>query len=257
MTKRLLLSLIVLLTGLSALAAPPPNLPVIAPLASQEVNFGETVSFTVSATVPSGKQLYYEAANLPEGAALNPLTGLFVWKPTIYQLGTYRVTFAAWDRLSPQNMASKSVRIAVVFRKTFSERGWGLKAGPAATVIETDNVEDLYPNIRKLEVEGVERPLTQESFAVGPAPQLKTEFFSHYNIDQKTVAVVLNGVKQKNIVLSDIQSYGDAGNITSLVVKWQAPELKPGRHLLLLKAANELGVYSQTYELIVNQKKAP
>ncbi|HVN67187.1 MAG TPA: Ig domain-containing protein [Candidatus Sulfotelmatobacter sp.] len=253
-----LLKIIIAAVCLAGLAwgAPPPDLPVFAPLGSQTVDFGETLNFTVAATAPKGQTLFYEAANLPAGAALNPRTGLFVWTPSIFQLGTYRVTFAAWDRLTTKHMAYKSVTVQVNFRKIFSERGWGLKAGQPQVLIQTDDVRELYPDVKQLEIDGAACSLTQESCSVPPSPVIRAQVFSYYDINQKTVAVLLDAERQKNIVISDVLAYGGEGRITSLVVEFRPQGLKPGRHSLLIKAGNELGASSQSFDLVVGGEKA-
>jgi hypothetical protein len=244
----------VCLAGL-AWGAPPPGLPVFAPLGDQTVDFGETLSFTVKAAAPDGRKLFYEAANLPSGAALNQRTGLFVWKPSIFQLGTYRVTFAAWDRLTTQHMASKSITVQVNFRKTFSERGWGLKAGEPQVLILTDDVRELYPDVKRLEIDGAACALTQESCSVSSETVVKAEIFSYYDINKKTVALLLDGERQTKIVISGVLTYGEEGKITSLMVEFRARGLQPGRHQLLIKAGNELGTAGQNFDLIVGGAK--
>lgn len=54
------------------------------PIGSQAVQEGQLLSFTASvAEVPAGQTLVYSlAAGAPEGAAIDPLTGVFSWTPT-------------------------------------------------------------------------------------------------------------------------------------------------------------------------------
>jgi hypothetical protein len=249
-----ILIVVVCLAGL-AWGAPPPGLPVFAPLGDQTVNFGETLGFTVKAAAPDGRRLFYEAANLPSGATLNPRTGLFVWQPSIFQLGTYRVTFAAWDRLTTKHMSSKSVTIQVNFRKAYSGRGWGGKAAEPEVLILTDDIRELYPDVKRLEIDGAACPLTQEACSVSSQTVVKAEIFSYYDINKKTVAVLLDGERQKDIVISGVLTYGGEGKITSLTVEYRAQALKPGRHQLLIKAGNELGTAGQSFDLFVGGGK--
>ncbi|MCA9186965.1 MAG: tandem-95 repeat protein, partial [Planctomycetales bacterium] len=58
---------------------------------------GETKSFTVKASDPDGTQLTYSADDLPEGATLDPLSGVFSWTPGPGQAGEYLVRLTASD----------------------------------------------------------------------------------------------------------------------------------------------------------------
>ena len=46
---------------------------------------------------PNGDTLTYSSPNLPEGATLDPGTGLFSWTPGLYQGGQYWITITATD----------------------------------------------------------------------------------------------------------------------------------------------------------------
>jgi VCBS repeat-containing protein len=74
--------------------------PKLATLGPQSVNEGESLMFGLSATDPDlpANQLSYSATSLPEGAVLDPDTGLFTWTPTEAQgPGTYTVIFGVSD----------------------------------------------------------------------------------------------------------------------------------------------------------------
>ena len=86
---------------LSVTYVPPPNqAPVLADIGNKAVNEGTNLSFTLGAADPDlpAQTLIYIATGLPDGATLNPATGLFSWTPTEAQgPGNYAVTFAVFD----------------------------------------------------------------------------------------------------------------------------------------------------------------
>ena len=55
--------------------------PVLAAIGGKEVNEGEMLSFTISASDANGDALTYSASNLPAGASFDPNTGTFSWTP--------------------------------------------------------------------------------------------------------------------------------------------------------------------------------
>ncbi|KPJ58133.1 MAG: hypothetical protein AMJ46_14620 [Latescibacteria bacterium DG_63] len=55
------------------------------------------LTFTLEAIDPDGDSIFFFSPDLPEGAALNSLTGHFWWTPTYAQSGLYTVTFIATD----------------------------------------------------------------------------------------------------------------------------------------------------------------
>ncbi|MCU0641196.1 MAG: hypothetical protein MUC35_03800 [Candidatus Margulisbacteria bacterium] len=259
MSKLSRVLLIGLLIGWAAspVGAAPADLPQITPVGSREINFGQSLVLTLNATDPKGQPVYFDAANLPKGAILNPRGGQFVWTPSIYQLGTYRVTFAAWDRLNPRRMANETVNVRVVFRQVYNTKGWGLSTGQQEVLYETTELRELYPAIAALGIDGRPVEPTAESVAVGDKPvDLRIEFASPYNIDKKSIVIVLDGEKQTLMRQSDIKTYGADGRVISLVVECQLPALKPGNHSLLLKARNELGVTQRVIELRAGGKAA-
>jgi len=78
---------------------------------AKTVNENQELKFTVNATDLDGDPIVYSALNLPSGAAFNPVTKEFSWKPNYTQAGTYSVTFQAHDGNSPSTIA---VSITVV-----------------------------------------------------------------------------------------------------------------------------------------------
>lgn len=73
--------------------------PVLYPIGNREVNEGELLEFTISATDADVNDiLTYSASNLPEGATFNTETKTFTWTPTYEQAGTYdNITFTVTD----------------------------------------------------------------------------------------------------------------------------------------------------------------
>ena len=67
------------------------------PLSNQNVLKDQQLQFIVSATDPDHDPLAYTVDFLPQGAILDPATGLFSWTPNSTQTGTYQITFTATD----------------------------------------------------------------------------------------------------------------------------------------------------------------
>ncbi len=95
------------------LKGPPNNPPVFESISDQRVNTNSSVSFTVRARDPDGQdQIRYSMdADGISGAAFDPQSGQFRWRPT--SPGDYQVTFHAVDDGFPPMSASQRVRISV------------------------------------------------------------------------------------------------------------------------------------------------
>ena len=230
------------------------DLPVFTPVGSREVVFGEKMSFNVVAKDPTNQPVFYEAANLPTGAALQPRTGHFYWVPTISQLGTYRVTFAAWDRLDQQRMANETVLTRVVYRKIYNSKGWGFGAGQQKVIFETTNQQDLYPVLAALELGGRAVDPTAGKITISGATKGRAVITSEYNIDPKRVTVALDGDKLPRAKLNNLKFYGPDKKVISLAVDFDLPALLPGYYQLQVKAGNELGITQRSFELLVRAK---
>ena len=63
----------------------------------QQVNPGETLTLTISATDPDGGSLTYNASNLPDGALFDSAAQTFSWTPNYGDSGNYPVTFGVCD----------------------------------------------------------------------------------------------------------------------------------------------------------------
>jgi PKD repeat protein len=89
----------------------PPTLTV---LGNQTVTTGTWINFTVTATsLNIGGTVTLSATGLPAGAAFDPTTGLFSWKPSATQTGSYTIVFTATDSSYPSTPTSKPIGIQV------------------------------------------------------------------------------------------------------------------------------------------------
>ncbi|MGD8833425.1 MAG: putative Ig domain-containing protein [Desulfobacteraceae bacterium] len=87
--------------------------PVLAAIGAREVDEGDSLAFTISATDPDSDNLAYTAGNLPVGATFNANTRTFSWTTDSGNAGNYRVTFAVSDDGSPTLTDSETVSITV------------------------------------------------------------------------------------------------------------------------------------------------
>lgn len=92
--------------------AVPNQAPVIKPIADQEINIDNNLSFLIEATDQEGDAVICSASNLPAGATFNANTNTFSWTPQSEDIGSYTVTFTATD--SNENSSSIDVNINVV-----------------------------------------------------------------------------------------------------------------------------------------------
>lgn len=63
--------------------------PVLLPVGNQTVAQQQTLTVALQATDPDNDTLTYSAANLPAGAALDPVSGILTWTPNLSQSGTF------------------------------------------------------------------------------------------------------------------------------------------------------------------------
>jgi len=87
--------------------------PFINPIGIQNINEGELLEFTVTATDPDNDNVVISAADLPTGANFEITTKVFSWTPNYLQNGTYTVTFTATDDGDPSESNSIGVPITV------------------------------------------------------------------------------------------------------------------------------------------------
>ncbi len=72
--------------------------PTLAPIGTLNTAEGATFSYTLSAVDPDNDPLTYTATNLPPGATLDPVSGVFSWSPGLFTAGSYpNIVFTASD----------------------------------------------------------------------------------------------------------------------------------------------------------------
>jgi hypothetical protein len=67
----------------------------------------------VTGATNTGGTIILSVAGLPAGAAFDPTTGRFSWKPSASQIGSYTVVFIATDTSSPSTPTSKPMGVQV------------------------------------------------------------------------------------------------------------------------------------------------
>ena len=89
--------------------------PVLNAIDDQSINADEQLQFTATAFDPNGDALTFSlASGAPSGASINPITGLFTWRPSDAQAPTTNwVTVRVSDNASPPQMDSQAVMIVV------------------------------------------------------------------------------------------------------------------------------------------------
>src|SRR4030095_12657960 len=85
---------------------------VLNPIGNKTVNLGETLTFNVSATSGAGAPVSLYVAPLPlmTNASFNAGTGVFTFRPSTTQVGSYQLTFSA---TAGSNSASENITITV------------------------------------------------------------------------------------------------------------------------------------------------
>jgi hypothetical protein len=87
--------------------------PVLGAIGSKNVDEGDLLSFTVTASDPDGDGLTFSANNLPSGASFNPSTRVFSCTLGFGAAGNYNVTFTVTDDGTPAESDSEVVTISV------------------------------------------------------------------------------------------------------------------------------------------------
>jgi subtilisin family serine protease len=90
--------------------------PTLNAIAAQNVSEGQNLGFTLSGTDPDGDVLRYSATNLPSGASIDPVSGVFSWAPSYTQAGNYTITASVTDGsdVEPGAVVSQAVAINVI-----------------------------------------------------------------------------------------------------------------------------------------------
>ncbi|WP_406661776.1 PKD domain-containing protein [Methanolobus sp. ZRKC3] len=84
--------------------------PVLSSPGTFYIEAENTLKFTLEAFDPDNDQLVFTCTSLPDGASLDPITGIFTWTPSIDQAGEYRLDFEAKDGyLSDSGLANITV----------------------------------------------------------------------------------------------------------------------------------------------------
>jgi hypothetical protein len=94
----------------------PNSPPVLASIGNKAINELAQLSFTVSATDPDTQQTrtFSLDEGAPNGAAINPESGLFTWTPTEAQgPGVYGITIRVTDNGTPNQSDSETISITV------------------------------------------------------------------------------------------------------------------------------------------------
>lgn len=76
----------------------PPSKPSFDGPALLNAKAGESISFRVLSSDPNDDPLRFDALPLPDGALIDPETGLFSWTPTAGQVGYHLINFHVFDR---------------------------------------------------------------------------------------------------------------------------------------------------------------
>jgi hypothetical protein len=88
--------------------------PVLAAIPAQSVGAQQTLTFTASATDPdAGQTVSYSLVGAPSGAAIDPVTGVFSWTPTLGQVGSFNFSVKATDDGNPPASTSRPVAVTV------------------------------------------------------------------------------------------------------------------------------------------------
>jgi len=92
-----------------------PEPPIITPIGPKSIDALSELRFTVIATDANNDNLQYNLGALsPSGASINSASGLFIWTPTLSQVGTHQVIFNVSDgALSDREIVTITVNQAV------------------------------------------------------------------------------------------------------------------------------------------------
>jgi len=94
--------------------APSNHPPTLSAPATEQVNVGASLSFTVTATDPDGDHVALSASALPSGATFTDHgdnTGSFAWTPGSNQAGNYNVSFLGYDGRGGTGTANTSIAV--------------------------------------------------------------------------------------------------------------------------------------------------
>lgn len=104
--------------------------PTLDPLDNKTVNAQQALNFKVTASDPNGIDPLLSAEGLPEGATLDPVSGMFDW-PRVGFPGDYEIAFIATDAQEPNLADRQTVRITVLANTSSGGGGCSLGHGGA------------------------------------------------------------------------------------------------------------------------------
>ncbi|MBX9639797.1 MAG: putative Ig domain-containing protein, partial [Mycobacteriaceae bacterium] len=84
-------------TSLRMIVEPTNVAPVLQGIPDRTVRQGDPLRFTLHATDPDSTTLRFSSPNLPLGATLNPITGVFEWTPPYDKAGPAQIKFVVSD----------------------------------------------------------------------------------------------------------------------------------------------------------------
>src|SRR5262249_33320683 len=88
--------------------------PAIDPIADRTTDEGSLVTFTATAQDSDAPLTFSLDAGAPDGAAIDPATGLFAWTPSEVQgPGTYSLTVRVADTATPSLGATRTFSVTV------------------------------------------------------------------------------------------------------------------------------------------------
>lgn len=127
--------------------APANRFPVLDPVGDRAAAEGSMITFAVTAADPDGDGVTLAAEPLPLGASFDPVTGAFMWQPTLGQAGIYQITFSATDDGTPSLTDQETLRITVAHSGDEVVRFVGAAEGQtvSGTLILEAQVESPFP----------------------------------------------------------------------------------------------------------------
>jgi len=88
--------------------------PILAEIEPQSVDEQTILTITPQGYDPDGDDVYYAISNMPDGAVLDSLSGIFSWTPTYEQSGTYdKISIRIIERTASQLYADQQFTVTV------------------------------------------------------------------------------------------------------------------------------------------------
>jgi hypothetical protein len=176
--------------------------PNLAPIDDREIDEGELLRFTVSATDPNGDTLTFTLDDgAPEGAAIDPVTGELTWTPSEAQgPGEYQITVLVTDNGSPPLVDSESFTV---------------------TVREVNQAPDLAP----IEDRSIERGETVSFTATATDPDLPANTLTYTLDDSAPQGATIDPVTGEFTWTPTASQAAGAYTITVLVIDDGSPSL--------------------------------